>query len=67
MSIETTLEHKKINNPVKDFKKELKNILENETSITKVKLKKEVAVFGLELLELKHNYYDNYVSLDSKE
>jgi hypothetical protein len=69
MSLETTLEHKKINNPIKEFKKQLKEIAESgllSNLFSKTKLKKEVATFGLELLKLEDNYNNNYVSLGAK-
>ncbi len=70
MSIEAILENKKNENPFKRYKKELKEIVESNfisKLLSKNKLKKEVAEFGLELLKLNDNYSDNYVSLGSKE
>jgi Family of unknown function (DUF5724)/Domain of unknown function (DUF4132) len=70
MSIETILQSKKIENPFKKYKKELKEIVESNfisKLLSKNKLKKGVAEFGLELLKLNDNYYSNYVSLGSKE
>ncbi|SHM32359.1 DUF4132 domain-containing protein [Flavobacterium chilense] len=70
MTIEDLLKSKVIENPIKRFKKELEEIV-NSNLVTKLlsktKLKKEVAEFGLELLKLKDNYYGTYVSLGSKE
>lgn len=70
MSIETILQNKKIENSIKRYKKELKDIIETNfisNLLSKKKLKKEVAEFGLELVNLKDNYSDNYVSLGCQE
>ncbi|GGF11064.1 DUF4132 domain-containing protein [Flavobacterium limi] len=70
MTIEDLLKSKTIENPVKRFKKELEEIVNSSLLsklLSKAKLKKEVAEFGLELLKLKDNYYSNYISLGSKE
>ena len=70
MTIEDLLKNKVIENPIKRFQKELKEIVNSNllsTLLSKTKLKKEVAGFGLELLKLKENYYGAYVSLGSAE
>ena len=70
MTIEDLLKSKVIENPIKRFKKELEEIVNSSLLsklLSKTKLKKEVAEFGLELLKLKDNYYSNYISLGSKE
>lgn len=70
MSIETLFKDRIIENPISKFKKELTEIVNN--SLTKKifsqnELKKEVAQLGLDLLKLKDNYSQTYVSLgDSK-
>lgn len=70
MSVESALAHKKIKNPTKDFKKQLKEIAEGSLLtklFTKSKLKKEVAEFGLAFLRLDDDYYSSYVSLGSEK
>lgn len=70
MTIEDLLKSKIIENPIKRFKKELEEIVKSNLLsklLSKTKLKKEVAEFGLELLKLQDNYYSNYISLGSAE
>lgn len=70
MTIEDLLKSKLIESPIKTFKKELEEIVNSNLVsklLLKTKLKKEVAEFGLELLKLKDNYYNNYIVLGSKE
>jgi hypothetical protein len=70
MTIEDLLKNKVIENPIKRFKKELEEIVNSNLVsklLLKTKLTKEVAKFGLQLLKLKDNYYNTYISLGSKE
>lgn len=70
MTIEDLLKGKIMENPIKRFKKELEEIVNSNIVsklLSKTKLKKEAAELGLELLQLKDNYYGTYVSLGSKE
>ena len=70
MTIEDLLKSKVIENPIKKYKKELVEIVDGgliSKLLSKNKLKKEVAEFGLCLLNLKDNYSSLYVSLGSKE
>lgn len=70
MTIEDLLKSNLIESPIKTFKKELEEIVNSNLVsklLLKTKLKKEVAEFGLELLKLKDNYYNNYIVLGSKE
>ncbi|CAI2769077.1 DUF4132 domain-containing protein [Flavobacterium collinsii] len=70
MKIEDLIKGKIIENPIKRFKKELEEIANSNLVsklLSKTKLKKEAAEFGLALLKLKDNYYGTYISLGSKE
>ena len=70
MSLENILAAKKIKNPVKEYKKELKEIVEGNILtklFSKSKLKKEVAELGLALLKLDHSYSGTYVYLGSEK
>ena len=70
MSALSALDHKIIDNPIEGHKKHLKEISDSGiifNIFSKQKLKKEVARFGLELLKLKNNYYNEYVSLGSED
>ena len=70
MSLEYILAAKKIKNPVKEYKKELKEIVEGNILtklFSKSKLKKEVAELGLALLKLDHSYSGTYVYLGSEK
>lgn len=70
MSIENLLKSKVIENPITKYKKELEAMVSSNMVtklLTKNKLKKEVAEFGLRLVQLSDNYYDLYIHLGSKE
>ncbi|MBF7090788.1 DUF4132 domain-containing protein [Flavobacterium sp. ALJ2] len=70
MSIEDLLKSKVIENPIERYKKELEELIASNLVIkflSKHRLRKEVAEFGLHLVNLKDNYYGFYVSLGSKE
>lgn len=70
MTIEEIFKSKIRENPLKRFKKELQQITGSNLLsklLSKNKLKKEVAAFGLEIVKLKGNYLNIYVSLGSKE
>ena len=59
MSLENILAKKKIKNPVKEFKKELKEIVEGNILsklFSKSKLKKDAAELGLALLKLNNSF-----------
>jgi hypothetical protein len=69
MTIEDILASKKIENPIKRFKKELEEITNTgfiSQLLSKSKLKKEVAEFGLLLLKLNDSYTGVYIALGSK-
>lgn len=69
MTIEDLLKSKKIENPLKRFKKELEEITNTgfiSQLLSKSKLKKEVAEFGLLLLKLNDSYTGVYIALGSK-
>lgn len=70
MTIEEILKSKVVEDPLKRYKKELEKnassgLLSNILSSNK--LTKEVAELGLKIINLKDNYYGNYISLGSKE
>jgi len=70
MSVESILKNKVTGNPVKKYKKELKEIAESNLVsrlLLKNKLKKEVAEFGLALVSLDTDYTGASVSLGSKK
>lgn len=70
MSIEEILKSNIVEDPFIRCKKELEEIVSSgfvSQLLSKIKLKKEVAEFGLRLLKLSNNYYGAFVSLGSKE
>ncbi|PXY42737.1 hypothetical protein DMB65_01570 [Flavobacterium cheongpyeongense] len=70
MTIEDILGSKKVENPIKRFKKELAAIANTgliSQLLSKSKLKKEVAELGLLLLKLNDNYAGVYIALGSKD